>query len=214
MTTDLHLRYAEEVAALSGARLPIIQRALARVRRENYLPPGPWLIEALNGTYYPSDDADPRHVLHAVGVAIDAGCALNNANPIRFAEQMQQGDPRPGESVFHVGAGLGYFTAVLAEMVGPSGRVLGAEIDPALREQARANLADKPWVSLTADALGCLPPPVDNIYSSAGLGALPLAWLAAMKPGGRMIAPITDAHNHGLTFLLHKIAEDKPWAVR
>ena len=214
MTSDLHLRYAEEVAALSGARLPSLHRALATVRRESFLPPGPWQIEALNGTYYASEDADPRHVLHAVGVAIDGGRMLNNANPVRFAEQMPQVDPQPGESVFHVGAGLGYFTALLAEMVGPSGRVLAAEIDPQLRDQARINLHDKPWVSLVDDALNHVPPPIDILYSSAGLGTLPLAWLNAMRPGGRMVAPITDAHHHGLIFLLHKIAEDWPWAVR
>ena len=29
--------------------------------------------------------------------------------------------PRPGEHVVHVGAGVGYFTAILAELVGATG---------------------------------------------------------------------------------------------
>lgn len=211
--SELHLRYAEEIAALSGNLSPALRRAFATVRREAFLPPGPWMIESLRGLYYPSEDADPCHVLHGVGVSIDLERRLNNGNPVRFAEQMQVVEPLPGETVFHVGAGLGYFSAVLAELAGPSGRVLAAEIDPALREQARANLAGWPTVEVTGDALAASPAPFDIFYSSAGLGTLPLPWLDALKPGGRMVVPITDSHDHGLIFLLRRIAEDRPWAA-
>src|SRR5579859_3611353 len=148
-----HQLYAEEIAALTGARSPALLRALATVRREDFLPPGPWLIESLDGIYYRSEDADPRHVLHGVGVAIDPERMLNNANPVKFATQMQLAEPKPGETVFHVGAGLGYFSALFAEMVGPSGRVIAAEIDPVLVEQARANLAPWKQVEVIGDAL-------------------------------------------------------------
>lgn len=214
MKADLHSRYAEEIAALSGTRSSELRRALAAVRREDFLPPGPWMIEALNGIYYPSEDSDPRHILHAVGVALDLQRNLNNANPLRFAEQMTLVEPRAGETVFHVGAGVGYYSALLAELVGPSGRVLAAEIDPGLRERARANLAGWPAVEVIGDALSVSLPPIDILYSSAGLGTLPPAWLAALRPGGRMIVPMTDMHNHGLTFLLRKVEEGRAWPVR
>lgn len=212
--SERHLRYAEEVAALTGARSPALRRALATVPREDFLPPGPWLIEAANGIYYQSEDADPRHVLHAVGVAIDPVRMLNNASPLKFAEQMALVEPRPGETVFHVGAGLGYFSAVLAEMVAPSGRVIAAEIDPALCEQARRNLARWPAVEVVGDAMASPLPPIDILYSSCGLGTLPPAWLAALKPGGRMVVPLTDAHHHGLVFLLHKRNDGDLWPAR
>lgn len=214
MPSERHLHYADEVAALTGARSPALRRALAAVPREDFLPPGPWLIEASNGIYYQSEDADPRHVLHAVGVAIDAARMLNNASPLKFAEQMAVVEPKPGETVFHVGAGLGYFSAVLAELVGPSGRVIAAEIDPVLRERARANLAPWPAVEIVGDALAARPPSVDILYSSCGLGILPLPWLAALKPGGRMVVPLTDAHHHGLVFLLHRSGEGDFWPAR
>ena len=212
--SDLHLRYAEEIAALSGIVPPSLRRALATVRREDFLPPGPWMIESLKGIYYPSEDDHPRHVLHGVGVAIDLERRLNNANPLRFTEQMALVEPRPGETVFHVGAGLGYFSALLAELVAPSGRVLAAEIDPGLRERARVNLAGWPGVEVVGDALAAAPSAFDILYSSAGLGTLPAGWLAALRPGGRMVVPITDTHDHGLVFLLHKRAEELPWAAR
>jgi len=211
--SDLHVRYAEEVAALSGARSPRLFHALSVVRREEFLPPGPWLIEALNGLYYPSGDADPRRVLHAVGVALDADRLLNNANPVRFAEQMELIEPQLGETVFHVGAGLGYYSAVLAELVGPTGKVLATEIDPGFRERAHGNLKAWPWVELTGDAMDVTVPPIDVLYSSAGLGTLPPSWLAALKPGGRMVVPITDKRNHGLVLLLRKTEEGHPWSA-
>jgi len=37
--------------------------------------------------------------------------------------------PRAGEHVVHVGAGVGYYTAILAHMVGGSGRVTAIEFD-------------------------------------------------------------------------------------
>ncbi len=211
--SDLHRRYAEEIAALSGARSPRLRQALSAVRREEFLPPGPWLIEALSSVYYLSEDADPRHVLHGVGVAIDPARLLNNANPVRFAEQMMLAEPQSGETVFHVGAGLGYFSAVFAELVGPSGKVLAAEIDPGLLDRARANLAAWPWVEVTGDALAAPLPPIDMVYSSAGLGTLPSAWLAALKPGGRMVVPVTDRRNHGLVLLLRKPVDGGPWSA-
>lgn len=209
-----HLLYAEEILALSGVRSPALQRALATVRREEFLPPGPWLIESLDGVYYPSEDADPRHVLHGVGVAIDPARMLNNANPTKFATQMQAAAPQSGETVFHVGAGLGYFSALFAEMVGPSGKVLAAEIDPALCEKARTNLASWPQVEVTGDALASAPPAFDLLYSSAGLATLPPAWLKALKVGGRMVLPITGPHDHGMVFLFQKLTDAGPLAAR
>ena len=209
-----HQRYAEEIAALSGARSPDLRRALATVRREDFLPPGPWLIESLDGIYYQSEDADPRHVLHGVGVAIDPARLLNNANPAKFAAQMQLAEPKPGETVFHVGAGFGYFSALFAEMVGPKGRVIAAEIDPTLREHARANLAPWPQAEVVGDALAADLPAFDLLYSSAGMGTLPVKWLSGLKIGGRMVLPITGPHDHGMVFLFHKTTENGPVAAR
>lgn len=202
-----HQLYAEEIAALTGASSPTLARALATVRREDFLPPGPWLIESLDGIYYQSEDADPRHVLHGVGVAIDPARLLNNANPVKFATQMQLAEPKPGQTVFHVGAGLGYFSALFAEMVGPMGRVIAAEIDPGLREQARSNLAAWPQVEVVGDALAAAPPAFDLLYSSAGMGALPPAWPQSLKAGGQMVLPITGPHDHGIVFLFRKSPE-------
>ncbi len=48
--------------------------------------------------------------------------------------------------MLHVGTGLGYYTAIMAHCVGPSGRVVGIEIDADARRSAGENLASLPWV--------------------------------------------------------------------
>ena len=55
---------------------------------------------------------------------------------------------RPGERALDLYAGAGLFTAVLAEAVGGTGRVLGLEGDPAAVAAAAGNLADLPWAEV------------------------------------------------------------------
>ncbi len=165
--------------------------------RECLLPPGPWIIEAADGSYYATENDDVAHILHAVGVAIDAGRALNNANPAKVGRMLEAAAIKDGDRVLHVGAGLGYFSAVIAEMIGPSGWVIAAEIDPVLRERARTNLVAWPNVTVVGDALECTLPPLDVVFSSAGAACLPLRWIEALAPGGRMILPLTGSLDGG-----------------
>ena len=55
-------------------------------------------------------------------------------------------DPRPGEAVLDLYAGVGLFAAFLAARVGPSGRVTAVESDRVAVQDARHNLADLPTV--------------------------------------------------------------------
>lgn len=50
----------------------------------------------------------------------------------------------PGANVLDVGSGSGYLTAVLAQLVGPQGRVTGVEVVPELVERSRRTLAADP----------------------------------------------------------------------
>jgi protein-L-isoaspartate(D-aspartate) O-methyltransferase len=96
--------------------------------------------------------------------------------------------------VLHFGAGLGYYTAVMAHCVGPAGRVLAFEADAALAGEARANLLPTPWVEVRADdAAGGLTMTFDAILVNAGVTHPLDAWLDALAPGGRMILPMTSS---------------------
>jgi protein-L-isoaspartate(D-aspartate) O-methyltransferase len=41
----------------------------------------------------------------------------------------------------HIGAGTGYYTAILACLVGPSGKVTGIEVDASLAARATVQMA-------------------------------------------------------------------------
>jgi len=213
-TESLH-RYADEVAVVGGLSAAPLRHALARVPRADFLPPGPWVIERMDGSYYPSEDDDRRRVLHSVGVALDPVRGLNNGNPASVSRLIEAADPQPGETVLHVGAGGGYYSAVLAELVGLQGRIIAAEIDPALHRRAGVNL--RPWtqVELNGDALALTDlPQLDVVFCSVGVADLPRAWLTALKPGGRMILPLTGTIQGGPIFLLERLPDLNRFSVR
>jgi len=62
---------------------------------------------------------------------------VNNRSPSLDAKLIEALGPTPGGHIVHVGAGAGYYSAILAELVGPSGRVTAVEFDAALVERAR-----------------------------------------------------------------------------
>ena len=64
-------------------------------------------------------DADPARVHHNIAVAIDAGRQLFNGQPATLGAWIDALEPAPAARVLHVGCGLGYYTAVIGECVGP-----------------------------------------------------------------------------------------------
>jgi protein-L-isoaspartate(D-aspartate) O-methyltransferase len=100
----------------------------------------------------------------------------------------------PGSAVLHIGAGLGYYTALIAQCVGPSGHVTAVEVDHELAGEAARNLSSWPWVTVElADATRPLARPFDAILVNAGVTHPQDAWLDALVDGGRLIVPLTAA---------------------
>ena len=62
--------------------------------------------------------------------------------------------PQPGEQVLDLYAGVGVFTAFLADAVGPAGRVLGLEGDARAVADGQQNLAGLPQASLERADIG------------------------------------------------------------
>jgi len=48
---------------------------------------------------------------------------------------------QPGETVIEVGSGAGFDAVLAAQQVGPTGRVIGVDMTPAMLDKARANAA-------------------------------------------------------------------------
>src|SRR6187397_1262397 len=146
----------------------------------------------VGGQPRPTIDADPKHVLHNVSVAIDPARQLFNGGPSVVVPAIDALGLAAGQRVLHVGAGLGYYTAILADVVEPRGRVLAFEVDAALASGAAANLASRPHVSVVhGDASEVAGETFDAIFVSAGVTHPPIAWLDALAVGGRLVLPLT-----------------------
>ena len=74
-------------------------------------------------------------------IALDPARGVNNGSPSLHAKLLEALGPKPGEHIVHVGAGAGYYSAILAELVGPTGRVTAVEFDAALAERAKTLLS-------------------------------------------------------------------------
>lgn len=107
--------------------------------------------------------------------------------------------------MLHVGAGSGYYSAVLAELTGPQGRVDAFEIHPELAERARTNLS--PWAQATlherSGSVGEIPQ-ADAIYVNAGCTHPSASWLRRLAPGGRLMLPLQPAHGLGAMLLISR----------
>ena len=100
--------------------------------------------------------------------------------------------------MLQIGAGTGYYTSILAELVGPEGRVEAIEIEPELAEAARGNLRTHRNVVVHCRS-GAEPPlPLcDVIYVNAGASEPLGMWLDALNPGGRLVFPLTAGQHRG-----------------
>jgi len=187
-------RYAEHVCAVAETEWPALVRAFSAVPRERFLGPGPWTILAEPMRREPTPDADPRHVYRNVLIALDEAKQLNNGQPSFWAALFDKLRPQAGERAIHVGAGGGYYTAILAELVGWNGWVTGIEYEPELAAAAAAALADRPNVEVLAgDAHALVEGPADVIVASCGFDAIPVGWVRALADGGRLMLPLTTA---------------------
>jgi protein-L-isoaspartate(D-aspartate) O-methyltransferase len=187
--------FAEEIEAIAGLRNARLVDALATIPRERFLRAGPWTVRSEADFAAPprqTPDADPRHVCHNLVVAIDPARQLYNGTPSLISMAIDALGLSEGRRALHIGAGLGYYTALIAHCVGADGHVTAIEVDEGLAREAHANVSDMPWVDLRhGDASERLAGPFDAILVNAGVTHPLDWWLDALAPGGRMVLPIT-----------------------
>lgn len=202
MTIEEYRRfYAEEIRFVAGVKTSALLAALARVPREAFLGHGPWQVGSperralaaigLSAAEYVTVD-DPRDLYHNLVVVIDLARNINNGQPSALAAWIDVLELKPGDHVFHVGAGVGYYTALLAEVVEGSGNVMAVEVDTELASRAAKNLAFYPNVRVhAADGASFDPGECDAVLINAGVTHIAPQWLDRLREGGRLVAPIT-----------------------
>jgi protein-L-isoaspartate(D-aspartate) O-methyltransferase len=124
------------------------------------------------------------------------GHEQTNSQPRTVEAMLRLLDVPVGARVLDVGSGSGWTTGLLAHLVGPDGEVEGRELEPALVEFGRANLArgDWPWARIEPAEPGLLGNPAgapyDRILVSADADELPAALVDQLAEGGRMVVPV------------------------
>lgn len=201
----LRRAYARRVCFAANADDPRLEAALAEIRREAFLGAGPWDLPVISPTpaptYRRTPDADPSWLYHDALVGLIPEKELNNGMPSFLIYLISLGRIAAGEHVVHVGAGVGYYTAVLARLVGEGGQVTAIEYEAELAARAKANLAGFPQVqALEGDGGTAELAPADAILVNAGAARLADTWLDALKDGGRLIVPLAVGYHgpHGL----------------
>jgi protein-L-isoaspartate(D-aspartate) O-methyltransferase len=204
--------YAQELVRDLGPGHERLRDAFADTPRERFLGPPPWPL--LRGGFTRQWTDDPREVYQDVLVGLDVELGINNGQPSLHARCLAACDPQPGETALHVGAGTGYYSAILAHLVGAQGRVIAYEIEAHLAERAAASLAPLAQASVRATSGAESPlPACDVIYVSAGASHPVAAWLDAMRIGARLMFPLTADDGGGCMLLVTRRSE-RSYAAR
>lgn len=204
---DSYARLLAASAGVSRAHQRVID-AFATIPREDFLGPPPWKV--FTGMGFVEESSDPALLYQDVLVSLKAESHLNNGQPSLHMASLAALDIKAGETAVHVGAGTGYYTAMMATLTGPSGRVIAYEIDDDLAPRAMENLAGMKHVEVRhqSGADGPLPS-TDVIYVSAGATSPLEAWTNALRDGGRLLLPLTPDQGAGCMLLITRIGDNR-----
>ena len=199
--------YARLITAIAGvpsdsAEAARLIEAFATVPRERFLGLGPWRVVTQQG-YVTIDCDDPAFLHQDFAIALQPDRQINNGQPSLHARCFAAMQVKAGESVIHVGAGTGYYSALIAKLTGLGGSVVAYEVDQDLASKAAANLSGYSNITVQnrSAAEGPLPA-CDVVYVSAGATGPMDAWLDCLRPGGRLLFPLTAAHGFGAMLLV------------
>lgn len=133
------------------------------------------------------------------------------SQPLTVAVMMELLQPESGQKILDVGSGSGWSTALLSEIVGPTGKVYGVEIVPELSEFGKKNVSHYNFVRQGIAEFFCMDgsrglsdkAPFDRIISAASVKQIPEDWKKQLKIGGRMVLPMSQS-----LWLIIKKSED------
>ncbi len=125
------------------------------------------------------------------GIPDGANLGLGCGNPVAIASLT------PGQTVLDLGAGAGFDAFLAARAVGPTGRVIGVDMTPAMVTKARANARKGAWTNVEfrlgeIEALPVADASVDVIISNCVINLCPDKTpvygeaFRVLRPGGRI----------------------------
>ena len=205
--------FAKLVTAHAGVSADSeLAAAFASTPREQFVGKPPWRVFTSTG-YIATPSDDPAFLYQDVVVSLGGKESLNNGQPSLHALCIHALAPQKGETVVHVGAGTGYYTTLLAKLVGEGGRVIAYEIDEELAQRAAINLT--PFANVAIHHRSGAEGPIadcDVLYVNAGATSPLDVWLDALRPGGRLLFPLTSSDGGAMLLVTNK--GDKSFAAR
>ncbi len=183
--------YAQQMLARAFVeRDERLEAAFARVPREAFAGPPPWYIRDNEG-YRALPSQDPVVLYQDILIGLDMQRTVNNGSPSLHAGLMHQARVTEGDHVVHLGAGSGYYSAILAELVGPKGQVTAVEYDALLADRARAALVGYPQVRVIHGSAFDWPQEnADLVYVNFALDHPPARWVDSLYLHGRLVFPL------------------------
>jgi protein-L-isoaspartate(D-aspartate) O-methyltransferase len=192
--TIVRRAYARQMLSLAGvdpAKAARLEEAFAIVPRERFLGDPPWKIMRPPAGYLDTPDYDPVLLYQDVLVALAPERGVNNGSPSLHAHWMNAVALNESDRVAHIGAGTGYYTAILSRLVGPGGRVIAVEFDADLAAAARRNLEDFANVEVVRGDGGEWPrEEMDCVYVNFAVARPAEPWILRLAPAGRLIFPL------------------------
>ncbi len=143
---------------------------------------------------------DLKHEAY-INAPLPIGFGQTISQPLTVAFMLELLEPEAGDKILDVGAGSGWQTAILAEIVGlpaGGGKVFAIEILDKLLEFGKNNVEKYDFLKqgrvefVRSDGSLGLPEqaPFDGIIAAAAGQMMPEPWKAQLKIGGKIVAPV------------------------
>jgi len=160
-------------------KTPRIIEAFSKIKRVDFLPEDIKNLAELN-------EALP----------ISSGQTISQ--PLVVAFMLEQLQPQQRDKILDIGSGSGWTTALLAEIIGPKGKIIAIEIVPELKEFGEQNVVKYNFIEKGIAEFICADgskgykkeAPFDKILASASAEKIPQTWKEQLKIGGRIVTPI------------------------
>ncbi|MBI4670784.1 MAG: methyltransferase domain-containing protein [Chloroflexi bacterium] len=185
---ELRAKLVAQLVKSGDLKSPAVERSFLKVPRELFVPKN-GVTEELTTIYQNNPltiKTDGR-----LGEVIST-----SSQPSVMASMLQLLEPCEGKKILEIGTGTGYNAALLASLVGSSGKVVSVELDPDLAELARKNLCtlglDNRTLVITGDGWEGYSEeaPYDGIIVTAQSDDIAPAWFEQLTADGRLILPM------------------------
>lgn len=169
----------EDLIEQKWLKSPRIIKAFRKIKRADFLPEGKKDLADLNQ-------------------ALPIGCGQTISQPLVVAFMIEKLNPQKGDKILDIGSGSGWTTAILAQLVGSEGKVIGLEVISELKEFGQKNISKYNFIKEGRVECRCADgskgflkeAPFDRILCSAAVqNKIPSAWKKQLKVGGIIVTP-------------------------